>query len=448
MASISGLTEGIFAGQAGSYEERIRTGAYISPGGTRIEFQCTTVRRAFTARGTAFEFQGIDNSFVQRFGISSRRYALACIFSGPTKDLEATAFEQALTEPGLGTLEHPLYGTVPDVTPLGEVDRFDDLIEDIDVAVVNVELWTTTGTAYPKPSANIENEIWESLDQFDVELAQALAKQAKLNTIARKANAIATTKKFLNSVSDGLQKASDTVSGARRQITELQADINYAMDVLIDKPLQLVRQVVGLIRAPAKALSSIAERLAMYQRIARDLTQSALSTPADTLAAGTALQNRTVNIANDFAIADMFAQAAVSGSVEAVQQHQFTSRTEAVRAAASVTELFESVTVWREAQRQALVDVDPANIDTGESFQQLQRLVALATGRLVQISFTLFPERYLTLDRERALLDVLGELYGRVDNDAIDYLINTNNLTGSEILELPRGKRVAYYRAQ
>lgn len=448
MAFPSSLTEAVFVGQSGSYEDRIRPGAYRSPGGTRIEFQCTTVRRSFTARGTAFEFQGIDNSYVQRFGISSRRYPLACIFSGPTKDLEALAFENALAESGLGTLEHPLYGTVPNVTPLGEVDRFDDLIEDIDVAVVNVELWTSTGTAYPQPGQNFDNEIVKTLGLFDVELAQSLAKQAKLNTIARKANAIATTKKFLNTVSDGLQKASDTVSGARRQITELQADVFHAMDVLIDKPLQLVRQVVGLIRAPAKALSAIEERLAMYQRIARDLTSSALSTPADTLAAGTALQSRTVKVTNDFVIADMFAQAAVSGSVEAVQQHQFTSRTEAIRAAASVTELFESVTLWREAQRQALVDVDPANIDTGESFQQLQRLVALATGRLVQVSFTLFPERFVTLERDRALLDVLGELYGRVDNDAIDYLINTNNLNGDEILELPRGKRVAYYRAQ
>jgi prophage DNA circulation protein len=448
MASLTGITEGVFAGQSGSYEGRIRVGAYRAPSGTRIEFQCLAVRRAFTARGTAFEFQGIDEAFVQRFGISSRRYGLACIFSGPTHDLEATAFEAALTEPGLGTLEHPLYGTIPNVTPLGEIERLDDLVENIDQTIVQLELWTSTGTAYPKPGQNFANEIVKALGLFDVELAQSLSKQAKLNTIARKANAIATTKKFLNTVSDGLHNASDTVSGARRQITELQADIFHAMDVLIDKPLQLVRQVVGLIRAPARALSSITERLAMYQRIARDLTASALSTPADTLAAGTALQSRSVKIANDFVIADTFAQAAVSGSVDAVRQHQFTSRGEAIRAAASVTELFEVVTAWREAQRQALVDVDPINIDTGESFQQLQHLVALATGRLVEVSFTLYPERYITLDRSRALLDVLGELYGRVDNDAIDYLINTNNLTGDEILELPRGKRVAYYRAQ
>lgn len=448
MASLKGLAEGIFAGQAGSYEDRIRTAVLRSPGGTRIEFQCLMARRGFTARGTAFEFQGINNAYVQRHGISSRRYPMACIFSGPTHDLEATAFEDALSEDGLATLEHPLYGTIPNLTPLGEIDRVDDLVDDIDVSIVTVELWTSTGTAYPRLGPSFENEIWQALETFDVEMAQAFAKQSNLRTLTRKANAIATTKKFLDTVSDGLRKASDTVSGARRQITNLQANINRALDILIDRPLQLVRQVVGLIRAPAKALSAIADRLAMYQRIARDLTSSALSTPAATLAAGTALESRTIKIANDFVIADMCAQVAVSGAIESAQLHTFTSRSEAVRAAAAITELFEEITVWRESQRQALVDIDPIHIDTGESYQQLQKLVSLSAGRLVQISFTLFPERHLTLDRDRSVLDVLTEVYGTVDNDSLDYLINTNDLTGDEILQLPRGKRVAYYRAQ
>ena len=69
MASLTSLTEDVFAGQSGSYENRTRIGAYRSPSGTRIEFQCMTVRRGFTARGTAFEFQGIDNSHALSAGI-------------------------------------------------------------------------------------------------------------------------------------------------------------------------------------------------------------------------------------------------------------------------------------------------------------------------------------------------------------------------------------------
>lgn len=448
MALPKGLAEAVFAGQTGEYDERVRKGAYKSPTGTRIEFDCLSVERSWTARGTAFEFQGVNNAFVQRHGISSRRYPLVAIFNGPTHDLEAQAFEAALAENGLGTLEHPLYGTVPSVTPLGDVKLFNELVNDVARSFVTVELWTTTGVAYPKAGLNVENEILTNLALFDVEVAQALAKQANLSTLTRKANAVSTFKTFLDNVSDGLQKASDTVSGVRRQITETQALVNRTLDVLIDKPLQLVRQVVGLIRAPAKALSAIADRLAMYQRIARDLTSSALSTPAATVGAVAALESQTIRIANDFAIADMFAQAAVSGSVEAALVHQFTTRAEAIQAAASIVELFESVTLWRESQRQTLVDLDPRNIDTGESYQALSQMVALSAGRLVEVSFTLFPERFLELNRSRSVLDVASEVYRAVDDDTLDYLINTNNLTGDEILELPQGKRVAYYRAE
>ena len=53
-------------------------------------------------------------------------------------------------------------------------------------------------------------------------------------------------------------------------------------------------------------------------------------------------------------------------------------------------------------------------------------------------------ERSITLDRARTIIDLCGELYGSVD-DNLDFAINSNGLTGSEILELPRGFDFVYY---
>ena len=52
--------------------------------------------------------------------------------------------------------------------------------------------------------------------------------------------------------------------------------------------------------------------------------------------------------------------------------------------------------------------------------------------------------RRVVLDRNRTIIDLAAELYGSVD-DQLDFLINSNNLTGSEILELPRGREIVYY---
>jgi hypothetical protein len=102
---------------------------------------------------------------------------------------------------------------------------------------------------------------------------------------------------------------------------------------------------------------------------------------------------------------------------------------------------------WRD---QAFTDVQAIEfggagvVDTGEAYQALQQAVALTAGFLIQVSFTLAAERRIVLDRDRTIIDVAAELYGSVD-DRLDFLINTNNLSGDDILELKRGRSLVYY---
>jgi len=60
------------------------------------------------------------------------------------------------------------------------------------------------------------------------------------------------------------------------------------------------------------------------------------------------------------------------------------------------------------------------------------------------LSFSLKQERSIVLDRARTIVDISAELYGEVDAQ-LDFLINSNNLSGSEILEVPKGREIVYY---
>ena len=51
----------------------------------------------------------------------------------------------------------------------------------------------------------------------------------------------------------------------------------------------------------------------------------------------------------------------------------------------------------------------------------------------------------IQLDRARTIIDLSAELYGRVDDRTLNFMIDSNRLTGSEILELPRGRSILYY---
>ena len=83
-------------------------------------------------------------------------------------------------------------------------------------------------------------------------------------------------------------------------------------------------------------------------------------------------------------------------------------------------------------------------VDTGATYQPMQNSVALATGFLVENSFSLIEERRLVLGRARTFVDLVAELYGELDSK-FDFFITTNQLSGDEIVELPRGREVVYY---
>lgn len=82
--------------------------------------------------------------------------------------------------------------------------------------------------------------------------------------------------------------------------------------------------------------------------------------------------------------------------------------------------------------------------DTGEIYQPLQNSVALVAGFLVETSFTLTEERRFILQRARTFVDLVGELYGETDG-RFDFFIQTNQLSGDELVELPKGKEIVFY---
>jgi hypothetical protein len=452
------ITPGLAGVPVQTWKDRLREAAYTSPRGTRIRFDYESVTREVDARGTVFEFSGVDDAYVQQNGHGPRRYPMTCYFSGADHDRIATAFEAALLEPGKGKLEHPRYGTVT-VVPFGTISRRDDLKEALNQTVIEVTFWTTVGAVYPTSEADAQSEILAALAGFDVAAAQQLADSTNLAGALNQAAGKATLRNLLKQVSAGLTSVSDTVTSITRAFRDLQSEINFGMDVLIGQPLLLARQISNLITMPGRALTGIEARLAAYGALADSIFGSSAANPAEHLATGTSLLVRTTRVANDFHFSDLFAMGTVAGSVVAVTADpigesgqpvpggSFTTRPQAILAADAVLAQFEAVVAWRDAGFAALEQLDALGayqLDPGASYQALQQAVALAAGNLVQTSFSLVAERRIVLDRPRTIIDLAAEIYGAVDS-RLDLLINTNNLTGEEILELPRGKSIAYY---
>jgi hypothetical protein len=429
-----------------SWKDRLREAAYTSPKGTRIKFAYEEVSRETSKRGTAFEFPGVNNGYVQQNGYGSRRYPLRCFFWGKDNDRIATAFESALLEDGLGKLEHPLYGSLK-VVPFGDVVRRDNLKEEANQSVVEVTFFTTTGAVYPSSTANGADEIAAALLGFDVAAAQQFSASTDLLGEINKANIKGTIRKFLREVSAAIQSVSDATTSVSREFRDIQRLVNLSMDVLVGQPLLLAQQISNLIKAPGRALAGIESRLDAYAALAKRIFGSAAGRPGDAFSGDSPIPQRRKRIANDFHTSDLFAMNAVAGSVLSVANTTFDTKTQAIAAAAAILTQVDDAVAWRDAGFKALsgiADVGTYQVDTGDAFQAVQHAAALAAGFLIQISFSLANEKRITLDRPRTIIDLSAELYGSVD-DRLDFIIQTNDLTGSEILELDRGKRLVYY---
>lgn len=411
------------------WNDRIREAAYTSPGGTRLTFGYENVRKTVDKKTTGFEFPDADGTFVQDLGHSGRRYPLRVFFWGDDYDQEAEAFESALLERGTGKLEHPIYGT-KDVVPFGTITRRDDLKTAANQAVVEVTFWETIGLIYPAAQTDPASSVLAAVDAYNAAVSDSFSESLGLDTAIERVTLKNSYQSLLDTASDGLQAIADVQDDVRRQFDAIVDSVNQGIDILIAQPLTLAFQTTQLIQAPARALAGIEARLDAYGNLA----SSIISGDDNVATPGNDSRN-----SNQFHTNDLYASTYVTGSVVSVVNNQFITKTEALQAAETILTQLDDVVAWRDDKYESL-----EQIDTGEAYQKLQEAVALTAGFLVEISFSLKQERSVVLDRNRTIVDLAAELYGSVD-DQLDFLINSNDLSGSEILELPRGREIVYY---
>ena len=413
-----------------AWTDRIQEAAYTSPvSKTRTVFDYEDVSKSVDKKTSSFEFPDADGTFIQDLGHTGRRYPMRLFFWGTDYDQEADAFEETLLEKGTGRLEHPIYGTI-DVVPFGSIKRRDDLKTAANQAVFDVTFWETIGLVYPTAQTDPASEVLTAVDEYNAAVSEEFEELTDLDTAVEAATFEGDYQALLDEASSGLQAIADVQADVQQQFDNVVDSINQGIDVLIRDPLTLAFQTAIMIQAPARALASIQARLDAYGNLARSIIEGDNSV---------AEQSSDSSASNEFHAKDLYASTYVTGSIVSVVNNEFETKSDALEAADAILTLFQEVTDWRDENFDSLGEVD-----TGGSYQQLLEAVALASGFLVEISFSLKQERIITLDRPRCIIDLAAELYGSVD-DQLDFLINSNNLTGSEILELPRGKEIVYY---
>jgi len=410
-----------------SWEDRIREAAYESPSGQRITLAYEDVSQVIDKKTTSFNFPDADGTYVQDLGHSGRRYPLRLFFWGENYDVESDAFEALILERGIGKLEHPIYG-IRNVVPFGTITRNDELKTAANQAIIEVTFWETLELLYPLSQNDPAFDVLDSVEEYNEAIAEEFNEVTSLAKAIEQSNFKQTYDNFLNEVEKGLKPIADFQKDVRQAFDVIVDSIDQGIDVLIDQPVTLALQTLALIQAPARALGNIKARLKAYINLIDSIIFGDNGEVSSQEYSGeVATQGYNTNNVNDFFTKKLFISTYVTGQIVAVINNQFETKKEALEAAEVILEQLDKVVAWQDANLESLEE-----IDTGASYQQLQEAVALVVRYLVEISFILKQERRIMLDRNRTVIDLVGELYGEID-EQLDFFINSNNLSGSEI---------------
>lgn len=425
--------------------ESVKEAAYNSPTGVRVPFSYEDVTSNVDKKTSGHTFPDADGTYVQDLGHSGRQYPMRAILWGSDCDEQAEVLDAALLERGIGKLEHPLYGTV-DVVPYGTITRRDDLKTAANQSIIEVTFWETINLIYPTAQADPASLVAEAVEEFNGTVALQ-----GIDTAVGVAEFQASFSKLLDAAKDplgALSDAADKVGQQFKQIVEsleskildpafmqavalaesAESQFNELKDNIEQKilaPALLIKQTFLMLQSPARAPSDdrqdVFEGL-MAATVAETVTQAGAEEAAIP--------------ATEYAPRELYAMGYVTGSIITLINTQYATKVQALAAADRLLAQFNTLVAWR--------DKHHIGVDTGESYQKLQQAVTLTAGYLVETSFSLKQERRIVLDRARTIIDLSAELYGSID-DKLDFIISSNDLTGDEILELPRGREIVYY---
>lgn len=402
-----------------SWENRVIQGAYTSPSGERLTFDSGNVSQEFDKKTTAFDPPTAKGTYVQDLGATGRRYPLVVFFWGADHDLEADKFLDMLSERGQGTLEHPFYG-LKSVVPFGNIRRRDDLVTSANQSAIQVLFFETDGIIFPNSLVDPRSEIENTLTEYNNAASEQTANDLDLGNASKQVLFRNDYQELLNNTTNALETLGDQQNQISERFNTIKQSILTGLNILVGQPLDLAFQSLQLIQEPARAVIEIEDRIESYIGLTELITEGYKNV-------------------NDFYAKKLFSMSSVTGQALTLLNGEFETKPSAIGAAEELLNQFDIVSVFSETGH---TEFD--QVDTGEAYQQLQKLTALTAGFLVELSFNLKQEVSMTLDRDRNIVELVADLYGDIDEN-LDFFINSNRLTGSEILELPRGRTVVYY---
>ena len=423
-----------------SWKERLREGAITLPNAERFIFEFEDVEKEVSKKVSTFTFAAKPGALVQDFGLGAVSFPLTIFFSGSDYDLVADNFETSAASPGTSLLEHPIYGNHNVV--LESYTRTDRLKTAGNQAQFDLVMTETIIPAAPISATEGKSNIVSGLN--DLSEVQQDAFNVQYDAVADIANAknrITQFTKDFSSAFEGLTSFNQQISDAFDNNVNF---INENIDELLEDPPALAASMYSMIRIPARSTASVQSRVRGYIETLELQVLAIEGAGIDLFNQRT--ERQLTSTANLMALSESMIFA----------EGDLITKADATGLADDLLEQYRLLQEYLDQlERDALADALENRYAVNDLLtQRIKSIVSTTVGNLIQLSFSLKQERIIFTQSTDTIITLCQKLYGGKVEDPIveglpttklDFFVNTNELTGDELILIPKDREIKYY---
>jgi len=423
-----------------SWKDRILPASIKTPDGNIYEFDFEDIESSTQKKTSTYQMADIPGSLVQDFGLGEKSYPMIMFFTGPDCDLTANDFESSIELAGICVLNHPIKGEKNVI--ILSFTRSDALKTAANQVVFTLAMTETILTEIPETTTQLKTQLEQKQEDLVDANSTAFSEQYNATKLQDALNSknrlLQNVKDFKSSVGDIIQ----TVNDINDLVDEVSSYITENIDFLMSAPLLLAGAMQRLYNAPSRAFASVKTRINGYL----PAYNAILKTPA-----GQNAQDKKNQLAEKTlilnCIVSSMSEVFTNPDPEGNGVYNYLTRSDAIKSAQDLKQYLIDMQDYLDNQENSTKDDDLKNKynvpDTVSS--AIKDIVSDSLKILIADSFDLRIEKIIVIDKARTIIDLCYELYGSTEIADIDFLISSNNLTGSDLIIIPVGKIIRYY---
>jgi len=381
----------------------------------------------------------LKSTVVNDNGVSLRKLPLSLEFAGDDHDIDATKFLASAANTGEVFVQLPYGNEIRCHT--NTVRRSYSVVNDVAVTKVDIDFVECTGKTTPIGGKS--------------QLAQLLEKSANVNSAAAGTfNSLKiNNQKELTGITGVFTSAVNSVNALLRPLIEGEQDAVAQFDATVENILNnideiqddaetLAKQTATLISLPTKFVDDVVAVVDKYKSLINEVFPST----TDDIEKSNDGRNQSINAA-------FFGGAAVSAVSASLSSSTYQTTSEAISAVEELQNIHDTYRAAVDDIQDSFNDpsilIEDRFVQDGSLDTPLNDLAQDAAGNLVDVAFDLKKEVVLILEQETTAINLAIEYYPDefIEDEvaALDFVIETNKLTGDELLLIPRNRELVVY---